>query len=107
MRAPTAALAELPPSLETETRLAAVRSDIDGHRRLAAQVRAEAQALAREANWPTAGVQAILAERNEWQTRKEAPPRRSPPSRPASPRSRPNAPNSKMRRRSSPRSAAR
>src|SRR5258706_10908988 len=45
----TAALAELPPSLDTETRLAAVRTDIDGHRRLAAQVRAECQALAREA----------------------------------------------------------
>ncbi|HWL19084.1 MAG TPA: chromosome segregation protein SMC, partial [Bradyrhizobium sp.] len=39
-----AALAELPPSLDTETRLAAVRTDIDGHRHLAAKVRAEAQA---------------------------------------------------------------
>src|SRR6201999_3636360 len=44
-----AALAELPPSLDTETRLATVRTDIEGHRRLAAQVRAETQALAREA----------------------------------------------------------
>ena len=34
------ALAELPPGLETETRLAAVRSEIEGHRRMAAQVRA-------------------------------------------------------------------
>jgi chromosome segregation protein len=65
------ALAELPPSLETEARLAAVRADIDGHRRLAAQVRAEAQALAREAELADRRVQAILAERNEWQTRKE------------------------------------
>jgi chromosome segregation protein len=66
----TAALAELPPSLETETKLAAVRSDIDGHRRLAAQVRAEAQALAREAELADRRLQAILAERSEWQNRK-------------------------------------
>ena len=64
------ALNELPASLETETRLAAVRSDIDGHRRLAAQVRAEAQALAREAELADRRLQAILAERNQWQNRK-------------------------------------
>ena len=68
----TAALAELPPSLETETRLAAVRTDIDGHRRLAAQVRAEAQALAREAELADRRLQAITAERNEWQQRKQS-----------------------------------
>jgi chromosome segregation protein len=68
----TAALAELPPSLDTETRLAAVRTDIDGHRRLAAQVRAEAQALAREAELADRRLQAILAERSEWQNRKES-----------------------------------
>src|SRR4029077_4158949 len=67
-----AALAELPPSLDTETKLAAVRSDIEGHRRLAAQVRAEAQALAREAELADRRVQAILAERNEWQNRKQS-----------------------------------
>ena len=65
-----AALAELPASLDTETRLAAVRSDIDGHRRMAAQVRAEAQALAREAELADRRLQAILAERNQWQNRK-------------------------------------
>jgi chromosome segregation protein len=64
-----AALAELPPSLDTETRLAAVRTDIEGHRRLAAQVRAEAQALAREAELADRRLQAIIAERNQWQTR--------------------------------------
>ncbi|MBV9522428.1 MAG: chromosome segregation protein SMC, partial [Alphaproteobacteria bacterium] len=64
------ALSELPASLETETRLAAVRSDIEGHRRAAAQVRAEAQALAREAELADRRVQAILAERNDWQSRK-------------------------------------
>ncbi len=66
----TAALAELPPGHETETRLTAVRAEIDGHRRLAAQVRAEAQALAREAELADRRVQAILAERSEWQNRK-------------------------------------
>jgi chromosome segregation protein len=66
----TAALAELPPSLETEAKLAAVRTDIDGHRRLAAQVRAEAQALAREAELADRRVQAIVAERNQWQNRR-------------------------------------
>ena len=68
----TAALAELPPSLEAETKLATVRTDIDGHRRNAAQVRAEAQALAREAELADRRVQAILAERNEWQSRKQS-----------------------------------
>src|SRR5882757_2950126 len=65
-----AALAELPPSLDTETRLATVRTEIDGHLRMAAQVRAEAQALAREAELADRRVQAILAERGEWQNRK-------------------------------------
>jgi chromosome segregation protein len=67
-----AALAELPASLETETRLADVRTEIDGHRRLAAQVRAEAQALAREAELADRRLQAITAERNEWQNRKQS-----------------------------------
>ena len=67
-----AALAELPPSLETETKLSTVRTDIEGHRRFAAQVRAEAQALAREAELADRRVQAILAERNEWQNRKQS-----------------------------------
>jgi chromosome segregation protein len=66
-----AALADLPPSLETETKLATVRTDIEGHRRFAAQVRAEAQALAREAELADRRVQAISAERNEWQNRKQ------------------------------------
>src|SRR3954467_11973321 len=64
-----AALAELPPTLDTETRLAAVRSEIEGHRRFAAQVRAEAQALAREAELADRRVQAIISERNQWQER--------------------------------------
>ena len=64
------ALAELAPGLETETRLSAVRAEIDGHRRLAAQVRAEAQALAREAELADRRLQAITAERTQWQNRK-------------------------------------
>jgi chromosome segregation protein len=68
----TAALDELPPSLDTETKLAAVRSDIEGHRRLAAQVRAEAQALAREAELADRRLQAIISEQNQWQARKES-----------------------------------
>ncbi len=67
-----AALAELPPTLEAETRLTAVRTDIEGHRRFAAQVRAEAQALAREAEIADRRLQAILAERTEWQNRQHS-----------------------------------
>jgi len=66
----TAALADMPPSIEIETKLATVRTDMEGHRHSAAQVQAEAQALAREAELADRRVQAILAERNEWQTRK-------------------------------------
>jgi len=103
-----AALAELPPSLDTETKLTAVRTEIEGHRRLAAQVRAEAQALAREAELADRRLQAILAERNQWQNRKASAPRRkSPPSKRESPRSRPSAPSSTMRQPCSQRSAAR
>jgi chromosome segregation protein len=67
-----AALNEMPASLETEGRLAAVRGEIEGHRRLAAQVRAEAQALAREAELADRRVQAILAERTEWRNRAQS-----------------------------------
>ncbi|MBS0530967.1 MAG: chromosome segregation protein SMC [Proteobacteria bacterium] len=70
--AATIALGELPPSLETETKLGEVRTEIDGHRRLAAQVRAEAQALAREAELADRRLQAITAERQEWQARKQS-----------------------------------
>jgi chromosome segregation protein len=66
------ALDELPPGLEAETRLRMVREEIDGHRRLAAQVRAEAQALAREAELADRRMQAIVAERTEWQARMQS-----------------------------------
>jgi len=66
------ALAGLAPSHDTEAQLAAVRGEIEGHRRLAAQVRAEAQALAREAELADRRLQAIIAERDQWQTRKQS-----------------------------------
>ncbi|WP_315834592.1 chromosome segregation protein SMC [Bradyrhizobium prioriisuperbiae] len=72
LEAAAESLAELPESAETEARLATVREDMDGHRRFAAQVRAEAQALAREAELADRRVQAIVAERTEWATRKDS-----------------------------------
>jgi chromosome segregation protein len=66
-----ATLADMPATLETEDRLAAVRTEIEGHRRLAAQVRAEASALAREAELADKRLQAIVAERADWQKRSE------------------------------------
>src|ERR1700738_1961821 len=58
-------------AFETGRRLAAVRTDIEGHRRLAAQGRAEAQALAREAELADRRLQAIVAEPNQWKPRME------------------------------------
>lgn len=66
------ALTELPPSDESEAQLATVRTEIDGHRRSAAQVRAEAQALAREAELADRRLQAIVTERGDWQSRKDS-----------------------------------
>ncbi|MDB5633220.1 MAG: chromosome segregation protein [Tardiphaga sp.] len=65
-----AALEYLPDSADAEARLASVRGEIEGHRRIAAQVRAEAQALAREAELADRRVQSIIAERADWQNRK-------------------------------------
>ena len=70
LEAANAALAELPASLPIETKLAEVRTGIEGCRRVAAQVRGEAQALAREAELADRRLQAITAERDEWQNRK-------------------------------------
>ena len=65
-----ATLGQLPPSLETETQLANVRGQIDTHRKTAAQVRAEAQALAREAELADRRLKAISSESDEWRSRK-------------------------------------
>ena len=102
------ALAELPPSVETETKLAAVRSDIETHRRMAAQVRAEAQALGprgRARRPPRAGDPRRAQGMGQPQGHRA--PRRSRPSRPASPRSPRSVSSSRTRRRYLRRSAAR
>jgi len=67
----TQAVAELPASDETEAQLATARSGMDEKRQIAAQVRAEAQALAREAELADRRIQAIASERGEWQARKD------------------------------------
>ncbi|WP_295845536.1 chromosome segregation protein SMC [Tardiphaga sp.] len=67
-----AALEYLPDSSDAETRLAAVRGEIEGHRRLAAQVRAEAQALARDAELADRRLQAIISERTQWTSRQSS-----------------------------------
>jgi chromosome segregation protein len=64
------ALAELPPAAETETRLAAVRVEIEGYRTQLAEVRAEAQAIAREAELSNRRLQAIAAEQQAWNERR-------------------------------------
>jgi len=65
------ALKTLPPATEVESKLAAVRQDIEGHRALAAEVRAEVQALAREAELAARRLKAIGEDRNGWTARKD------------------------------------
>ncbi|MCL2716168.1 MAG: AAA family ATPase [Alphaproteobacteria bacterium] len=67
-----AAIDGLPPGEDTETRLAAIRDDIEDRRRLATQARAESQALAREAELAERRARAIAAERAEWQNRHQS-----------------------------------
>jgi chromosome segregation protein len=67
-----AALAALPPSAEIEDKLTAVRTDIDGKRTDAAQVRAEAQALAREAELADRRLNAIATDRQQWSERRDS-----------------------------------
>jgi len=63
------AIDALPPGEDTETQLAAIRTDIEERRRLATQTRAESQALAREAELAERRARAIGSERDEWQNR--------------------------------------
>jgi chromosome segregation protein len=65
------ALAELPPSAELESKLADVRTDIEGKRAQLAEVRAEAQALARDAELADRRLNAIGADRTAWAERRE------------------------------------
>ena len=65
------ALMQLPPSITLEERLATVRGEIEGHRAALAEVRAEAQALAREAELAERRLAAIAAERTAWSERRD------------------------------------
>ena len=65
------ALASLAPSAELEDKLTAVRSDIDGKRAHAAEVRVEAQALAREAELADRRLNAIAGDRAQWSERRD------------------------------------
>jgi chromosome segregation protein len=63
------ALAALPPAADIETRLASVRSEIEGQRTRLAEVRAEAQALAREAEIAARRLATIATDRTAWSER--------------------------------------
>jgi len=65
------ALAGLAPVADLEARLATVREDIGGKRTHLAEVSAEAQAIAREAELADRRLQAIAADETEWTTRKD------------------------------------
>ncbi|MEA2937491.1 MAG: chromosome segregation protein, partial [Alphaproteobacteria bacterium] len=65
------ALEALAPAATVETELAAVRSDIEGHRSRLAEVRAEAQALAREEELATRRLATIANDRVAWSGRKD------------------------------------
>jgi chromosome segregation protein len=64
------ALSQLPPAADTEQKLTAVREEIEGYRAQLAEVRAEAQAIAREAELSNRRLQAIATEREAWDTRR-------------------------------------
>jgi chromosome segregation protein len=66
------ALTALPPALDIETRLASVKGDIESQRTRLAEVRAEAQALAREAEIAARRLAAIAAERQAWSGRNDS-----------------------------------
>ncbi len=65
------ALAALEPASMLETQLAAIRLDMENHRAHLAEVRAEAQAIAREAELSDRRLQAIAAEHQAWAERKQ------------------------------------
>jgi chromosome segregation protein len=65
------ALAELPPSAELENKLSDIRSEIEGRRAELAEVRAEAQALAREAELADRRLNAIGTDRAAWTERRD------------------------------------
>ena len=66
------ALAALPPTAKLESQLTAVRGDIESKRTRLAEARAEAQALAREAELAVRRMAAIAEERQAWTGRRES-----------------------------------
>ncbi|MEX0842678.1 MAG: chromosome segregation SMC family protein, partial [Xanthobacteraceae bacterium] len=66
------ALAASQPADALEKQLAAIRAEIEKHRARAAEVRAEAQAIAREAELSDRRLQAIAAEWQAWAQRNES-----------------------------------
>jgi chromosome segregation protein len=66
-----AALAALPPAADLEARLAAVQGEITDQRSALAEVRAEAQAIAREAELADRRLQAIGTESESWRERND------------------------------------
>ena len=66
------ALAALPPAADIEGKLATVRGDIESQRARLAEVRAEAQALAREAEISARRLAAIVTDRQAWNERNES-----------------------------------
>ncbi len=67
----TRSLANLSPVTELETQLGAVREDITARRAQLAEVRAEAQALAREAEIARKRLEAIVGEQRSWSETKD------------------------------------
>jgi chromosome segregation protein len=65
------ALNELPPGADLEAKLTAINEVIAGERSTCAEVRVEAQAIAREAELADRRLQAIAAERAEWSERRD------------------------------------
>jgi chromosome segregation protein len=65
------ALAALPPSADLEARLVAINEAIAAERSACADVRVEAQAIAREAELADRRLQAIAAEQTQWRERRD------------------------------------
>jgi chromosome segregation protein len=66
-----ASLAALPPASEVEDKLTAVRGEVEEQRAALAELRGEAQTLAREAELAERRLSAIGGERNGWSSRHE------------------------------------
>jgi chromosome segregation protein len=64
-------LADLPPAAEVEDKLVGVRAEVEERRARLAELRAQAQALAREAELAQRRLQAIAGERTGWSQRRD------------------------------------